>query len=152
MLCTPGPVPSSTGACSTAPLWRESHTSKTSEWISKDVCKKRTGTLSPCLGRFSSCANWMPYYLNCTLFLSLLSLCGSSSLPLWLHNFLSPNSHPCTSHLPSCLPPTVQILLPLHRSTSWVFLYLTSKLFEECGTPRISLLLIMYFSQGCWDD
>ena len=35
--------------------------------------------------------------------------------------FLSSNSLPCTSQLPWCLPPSMELFLPVHRSISLVF-------------------------------
>ena len=49
----------------------------------------------------------------------------------------------CTLLLPSCLPPTVEILLPLCRSIFWVFwiIWPQSSCVWETGKPRIPLLV-----------
>lgn len=54
-------------------------------------------------------------------FLSLWKEMQSFSLPSMATVFLPPNSLPCVSHLPQCLPPTMELLLPVLRSVSWMF-------------------------------
>lgn len=116
-LCTPVPAPS---------FLPGAHFQNLS-LISKCRLQKKPVTFSishsPVLDpeRFSSCANLMLHSRNTSLFLSLVSLwkwfppfCCSAV-------FLSPNSLQCTLHLPRCLPPTVDILLPVFSLISWVF-------------------------------
>ena len=60
--------------------------------------------------------------LSQPLSLSLFSLCGKDSFSsMAMKFFLSLSSLPHISLLPHCLPPTMEILLPVLRSISWVF-------------------------------
>ena len=59
--------------------------------------------------------------LSLSLFLSLLSVHRRGSLPSMPTLLYVPQFTYMHLILPSCLPPSVEILLPIHRSISWVF-------------------------------
>ena len=127
LLCTLGPAPSIPEARATALLWRKLSTFKASEFQLQRLITKRTHTLciscSPFRSpeRFSSCANWKLPFHSPSLCWSLLSLQRRGSLPSVAVPAYLPKSHTRASILPGCLLPTVEIILPTHRSISWVF-------------------------------
>ena len=121
------PAPSSPGV-RTQLHSRESHAPLKPQSLSSKHClEKNTVTLStscsPVLGseRFSSCGNLMPHSQPLSLSLPFVSPWDPFPPLYSIIVFHSPNLLPHTSHLPSCLPPIVEILFPVHRSISWVF-------------------------------
>ena len=127
-ICTLGPTPSFyTAVHATVPLLRKSYTSKTSGFelhmlLAKNPCHTQYLQLHSLRSRevFLLCKPDTTFF-QC-LFITLPFAFPQKRFPSLrgIALFLS-NSLPCTLNFPQCLPPTMEILLPVCRSISWVF-------------------------------
>lgn len=94
----------------------ESHTLPKPEFCKKPVIL--SSHLPSLWSELSSCVNPKPHTLKTSSFFSLEEKFPSLHIS---EVFVSPNSLPCTLHLPHCLPPTTEILFSILRWISWMF-------------------------------